>query len=95
MRGAAELLGLGVMACVRIPESRGFRIQQRPKQFRWGDAEGCLLEEWWYFEKELSEEMKNSYVSFEEMVRRERAGERRHLEELRREQCATTQPARH
>ena len=84
------------MACVRIPGSRGFRIQQRPKQFRWGDAEGDgNLEELWYIEKELSEEMENSHVSFEEMVRRERAGERRHLEELRREQCATTQPARH
>ena len=89
MRGAAELLGLGVMASIRTGN------RPRPKQFRWGDAEGCLLGEWWYFEKELSEEMKNSYVSFEEMVRRERAGERRHLEELRREQCATTQPARH
>ena len=81
MGGAGELLGLGVIASIRTGN------RPKPKQFSWGDAEGDWnLAGVRYIEQGPSEKMENSYVSFEEMVRRERAGERRHLEELRREQ---------
>ena len=67
----------------------------KPKQFRWRDAEGRIP---WHLaevrsiqQEELGEEVHSPDMSFEEMVRRDRAGERQHLEELRRvrERCTT------